>query len=445
MMKINLKNVLIIFLIMFLLIPCFHYFISENMDFVRYSSDNQGKYLQIQDYAYHIIVSKSFWFENSGNIYSLEFQQKALSNYINSKIDLAMPIGITPIGLLLFLPFSFLSLYSISLSYTFWMSFSFFVLFSAIWHAILEFEKQNRRFGRWTIFIIFTIFSFSTFTAIFLGQTSIYGVGLLVFLIVFIKRKNESLRSSENISYPIIIVMFFLGIKPNYTILGLGFLLIYGIWRESLYSIVIFIVFFIVLSPFLESNWFFSYLKTVKMINNGNLPEQYSWTYAPETMILFRTAFKGIIGDHVAVKISNIVNLSIYVFVMLFGTLVIKQKNDKKDFWLLRKVTKEQASISLIASYLLFAPYAGSYEDFLFLIVFYVVLIFGEIPKVKNWESIIISLLLLITLSHNLLDNGKSILFIWFLKLILFILIYRILESNKFYFNVVNLSRQKIA
>ena len=60
-----------------LAVLCFHRFVSKEIDFVIYSSG----FFQISDYAYHIILVKTFWFDGFGNIYNLSFQQKAITAY----------------------------------------------------------------------------------------------------------------------------------------------------------------------------------------------------------------------------------------------------------------------------------------------------------------------------------------------------------------------------
>ena len=114
-----------------LLIYCFHYVISQEIDYVTYSDGR----LKIQDYAYHIIIVKKFWFDGFGNIYKLAFQQQALSAYIGSQIYKVMPLGITPLSLILWLPFAYVARFSMPLSYTLWSAFSIGVLLIALWNV----------------------------------------------------------------------------------------------------------------------------------------------------------------------------------------------------------------------------------------------------------------------------------------------------------------------
>jgi hypothetical protein len=95
-----------------LLIYCFHRFISQQIDFVACLKG----YLKIQDYAYHIILVKAFWFDGFGNIYDVYFQQQALSSYIGSQINKVMPLGITPIALVVWFPFAYVARFNMYVS-----------------------------------------------------------------------------------------------------------------------------------------------------------------------------------------------------------------------------------------------------------------------------------------------------------------------------------------
>lgn len=60
----NYKRWLIVCFVSVLVTICFYHFISKQIDFVAHSKGH----LKIQDYAYHIILIKSFWFDGFGDI-----------------------------------------------------------------------------------------------------------------------------------------------------------------------------------------------------------------------------------------------------------------------------------------------------------------------------------------------------------------------------------------
>ena len=143
-MNISLKQRLIVCFVSVLFVLCFHYFISEKMEFVTYSNG----YLAIQDYAYHIIITKAFWFDGFGDIYKLNFQQQALSAYIGSQIYTVMPLGITPIALVVWLPFAYAARFSMAFSYTLWITFSLGILITAFRNILQNFHRNKNLWFR---------------------------------------------------------------------------------------------------------------------------------------------------------------------------------------------------------------------------------------------------------------------------------------------------------
>ena len=403
------KKWLVVCLVSVLLTLCFHYFVSEQMEFVTYSDG----YFKIQDYAYYIIIAKAFWFESFGNIYDLSFQQQALSMQIGAQIYYVMPLGITPIALVVWLPFAYVARFSMSLSYTLWSVFSLGVLFFALWN-VFRYAFQLKKLALLPITLSFvTIFSATTFRAIILGQTSILAAGLLIYLIYFMhKTANQSRSSNWLIIY---IIIFILGTKPTYIALGLGLLIIYGMWREALYSIAIVLIFLIGITPMLGVEWVPSYLKLLRMYSHGKFPEFYSWAIVPETMNIFRSALQNIIGDNIAGFISNVVTYSVYISVVGFSVLAMLRDKPTDKLTLLR-VTKDQLFVLLVASYLLFAPYAGGYEDVLFLSVFVMVLHVGNTPLLTNYKSLALTFFLFAILFHNIFPLDKPLWLLWLLK-----------------------------
>ena len=395
-----------------LLVLCFHHFISKKIAFVTYSNG----YLRIQDYAYHIIIVKAFWFDGFGNIYDLYFQQQALSSYIGTKIYTVMPLGITPVALVVWFPFAFVSCYSMALSYTLWITFSVFVLFAALWQIGRNLSlKESLPLLPITLSLV-TLFSAATFFTIILGQTSILAAGLLIYLICFVHKTANQSKSSNWLI--IFIIIFILGTKPTYIALGLGLLIIYGMWREALYSIAIVLVFLIGITPMLGVEWVPSYLNLLRMYSHREFPAFYASAIVPETMNIFRSAFRNILSDNIAGFISNVVTYSVYISVVGFSVLAMLRDKPTDKLTLLR-VTKDQLFVLLVASYLLFAPYAGGYEDILFLPVFITVSLHGNTPPLTNYKSLTLTCILFVILLHNIFPPEKPLWLFWILKTII--------------------------
>ena len=242
--NISLKKWLILCFVGLLSTFCFHYFISEQMEFVTYSNGN----LRIQDYAYFIIIAKGFWFDGFGNIYEPYFQQQALSAHVGSQMYTVMPLGIPPMALVVWLPFAYVARFSMALSYTLWIAFSLGILFTALWSIVRNFYRdKNIPILPITLSFV-TIFSATTFRALQLGQTSVLAAGLLIYLIYFVHKTAKELKSGSWL--PILLIIFLLGIKPTYLALGLGLLIIYGRWRQISYSVVVIIFVLICVTPY---------------------------------------------------------------------------------------------------------------------------------------------------------------------------------------------------
>ncbi len=408
-MNITLRKRLIVCFVGVLLTLCFHYFISEQIEFATYSNG----YFRIQDYAYYIIIAKAFWFEGFGNIYEIYFHQQALSMYIGAPIYYVMPLGITPIAMVVWLPFAYVARFSMSLSYTLWSVFSIGVLFFALWN-VFRYAFQLKKPALLPIALSFvTLFSWHILLSIYGGQTSVLAAGLLIHLF-YIMQRTATKSQSDNWLL-IVLLIFMLGIKPPHMALGLGLLMIYGRWREALYSVVLILVVIIGVTPMLSVKWVPSYLKILPMYGRKDIPDIYAWSITLEAMNIFRSAYRSIIGDNTVIFVSFVVTYTVYLSVVGVSVFA-KIKGKSIDKLSPLKVTKEQLYILLVASYLLFAPYAGGYEDILFLPIFITVLLCGNTPPLTSWKSLTLTFILFVILLHTLFPPNKPLWLLWLLK-----------------------------
>lgn len=405
----SLKRRLKICFIGTLLILCFHFFISEQIDFITCSNGN----LIIQDYAYYIIITKTFWFDDFGDIYKLAFQQQALSAYVGLPITKAMPLGITPIALVVWFPFAYVARVNMALSYTLWIMFSLGILFTALWR-IDRHVFQLKKFELLPITLSFvTIFSTTMFRALHLGQTSVLATGLLIHLLYFVHKPDKELKSGN--WAPILFIIFLLGIKPTYLALGLGLLIIYLMLWQTIYSLVVVIFVLIFVTPILSTDWILSYLHQLSIFTRKAIPDAYASAFAPHTMHIFRSSFSKMIGDKFAILISSIVTCCVYISVVGFS-IFSKISSNPPDHLPSLIVTKGQLFILIIGSYLLFAPYAGGYEDVLLLSVFIMVMLYGNTPPLKNFKSLTLTVILVVILLQPLFPPNKPLWLLWLLK-----------------------------
>ena len=406
------KKWLVVCFVSVLLVFCFHHFVSKQIEFVTYSNG----YFRIQDYAYHIILVKAFWFDGFGNIYDLYFQQQALSAHVGSQINTVMPLGITPLALVVWFPFAYVARLNMALSYTLWITFSIGIIFTALWR-IGRYVLQRKKQQLVPITLIFvTVFSSIMFRTLYLGQTSVLTTGLLIHLI-FIGYKASN-RPESDIDLLIPLIIFILGIKPPYIALGLGLLIINGLWREAFYSVAFVTVVLIGVTPLLTVEWMSSYINLLRMYSQGDITDVYDWAIKPHTMNIFRSAFRNFIGDNIAGLISNVVTYGVYIGVMGFSFLT-QIRGKQTDQLIPLRVTKGQLFVLLVASYLLFAPYAGGYEDLLLLPIFVMVLLVGNSPPLTSYKSLAILFFLLVILLHNFFPPDKPLWLFWILKAVI--------------------------
>ena len=427
----NIFSYFILLIIVCMLIFIFHRFISQKTPFVYYSESDNSTYFKIQDYAYHIIITKNFWFYNYGNIYDVKFQIESLTKHIGKKTTYPMAIGITPIALIIWFPFAWVSIYSLSLSYTLWVSFSLLTLYSGFLLIAIDFYENKKPPFILILLIFVTLFSTSHFLGLALGQTSIFSSGLIIHLMRII---NKSDKKGKVDTFFLFLILFASGIKPVYSIIAFGILLIYKKWREAFTSTLTMFLILALITPFLTFDWISSYLNLLKMYSSGEFPIFYEWAVVPNTKTIFRSAFKDIIGDKIANSISNYVTLFTYLFVI--GCSITKTNtNQFKLLNIFQKTTKEQAIAILIGSYLLFAPFANPCEDFLFLILLITSVITKKFPKLTFSGGIIFAFLVFLIMSQSFLYYRNFLWLLWLIKAtIIFLMIYffRFEYSNNF-------------
>jgi len=195
-------------------------------------------------------------------------------------------------------------------------------------------------------------------------------------------------------------------------------LIIYGLWAEAIYSVLLLIVSLLFITPFLTTDWIFSYYQQLSVFSRETVPYEYARAFAPHTMNIFRSAFRNIIGDKIARSISTMVTVGVYTGVIGYSIL-LKIKNVSIDEPSPLKVTKAQLFVLIIGSYLLFAPYAGGYEDLLLLPVFIMVLLAGNSPNLTNYKSIALICILFFILFYNTLPPNKPVWLFWTLKAVI--------------------------
>src|SRR3990170_735527 len=189
----------------------------------------------ISDFCYWILVVKSFWLGETNSIYTLESNLRAMSSFFGQEIKYAMPIGVSPTALLIWLPFSYVAIYSLSLANTAWVSFSLTVFSMSIIIARRTLYSLNPYFSN--IFLLVTSLFFLSFefqTCIFKGNTSVLASGIFILLILTLYSQTNT-----NFIKKFVLILFYLiilSIKTTYLIIALILLLIFGYILEYILS-----------------------------------------------------------------------------------------------------------------------------------------------------------------------------------------------------------------
>ena len=408
------KRWILIFFVGFVVGYFFHRFLSKKIEFVIYDNG----YLRIQDYAYHIIITKAFWFDGFGNIYDLTFQQKALSSYVGSRINTVMPLGITPLALFIWFPFAYVARFNMALSYTLWTFFSITTLLAGLWNLARHVLESNKIDLLPALFLLTVLFSALTCLAIYIGQTSVIATGLLVYLICIVHKNSEESKQKNKIFIPMLI--FLMGIKPPYIAIGLGLLAIYGLWMQILISLVAVGIALVLVTPILTLDWIPSYFCLIRMYSIGKIPDVYAWSIKPHTMNIFRSAFRHFFADKVLSLISSFVIYSVYICVVGFSILSQKRYIISKRFTSFRP-SKGFLFVLLIGSYLLFAPYANVYEDVLLIVIFATVIIYGKCTRLLNYKSLVLFIILNSILYHKFFPPDKPLWLFWVFKAVIIV------------------------
>ncbi len=401
---------LLLFLFVSLLAVFFHHTITPRMGFIHLSHDTFG----LQDYAYHIILTEHLLVKRQVNIYDPDTQMKVLSSYMNSAINVAMPVGATPVAFFLWIPFAIISHYQLSLSYTVWMMVSFLILAVSLWKIFRwQFSSGEPQYAP-LLFIFLSFFSVVGFVTIILGQTSILAAGLISLLIYYLHNNRTSDDYKQRVLISVLAV--FVALKPNYMIIGFGLLLIYKKGWEFILALGILLLLLLAMTPLLTIDWPGSYLKSVQMYLSGNFPAFYGWSVASETM----STFAGTFGSTFGRRNANCISLFILVLSWLWiAWSILRFSVPGLSGFTLNQL---QCLILLIAGCLLFSTHSGAYEDLLLTPVFVAVGLSGRAPRLKSRGSIFICFCLVFIMSFYVFSQTEWNGLIFVLKTVVLVL-----------------------
>jgi hypothetical protein len=371
----------------------FFFLISPRIGFAGFGQNS----FYLQDYAYHVILTKQFWFDGGGDIYALDFQRRALSVFLGRPAPVAMPVGATPIMLIVWLPFAWAARFSLALSYSLWMTFSVGALFLALWKI---FKRSSPPEDRQTLPVVLcglTVFSLAGVSTMLVGQTAAFAAAAFS-LVLYRLTAASPAKSLHPMDWPLVMLVVLSGLKPPYLMIGFGLLWVYGRWREVFFAGTIFLLVLLALTPGLTAGWPASYFKTLQMYGGGEFPEVYGWSIVPHTMNVLRNAISAWTGDGRAAVISSIVSGLVFLTIMVISLF--------RSIW--PPARRPKLAVALVAACLLFAPYLGAYEDLLMIPAFVAVLLTGRTPPFFSAPGLTIAAALFICLLHAVPGLGRN-------------------------------------
>ncbi len=172
--------------------------------------------IEISDFAHHYNLFRRYWTHGESIPYESEAQISSLRELCPlSSADQAIPIGLSPVSLLLVFPVKFLPSGSLHLAYLLWISGSFVVVFAALRRALHETACS---LGLPAALIALVFLSPLVADAVSLGQFSLLGVGMLLW--IFNLQNSANRLSSGRANFLSCLALLVLSMKPTYFILG---------------------------------------------------------------------------------------------------------------------------------------------------------------------------------------------------------------------------------
>lgn len=381
--------------------------------------------IQVSDFVYYVIFARAFWFENLSDLYSSSAYLQVLPTIVGNAIPVPMPLGISPIALVLLFPFAMLSYLSFEIAQAAWVAFSLQLLG---YQSLLVFRRLSDQGTvlKVLIGIAACIFVGSTtmVVAISHGQTSIFATGALLFIFLNCFGLNPSINSTAMAceksfwgqhNYLTIFAFIALAVKPQYFAIALCMLLLSGNRRTAFLGATLAATLTILVSLKLNISWIHDYMSGMSVFSSGDIPKNYRHAFAPTSMNLFSSAFTPYLGQRLCMTVSNVVSTITFVSIIAIASL---PTFFERLFPRLTTLCENSRGVVVcLGAYLLFMPYAGSYEDLLLWLLLSITLISQTSTtfQFKNLSTLI--LLLYLLLNHTRLSFLVPKALLWVAKL----------------------------
>ena len=300
----------------------------------------------VQDYAYHMLAFQE-WGESGGAPYEEETRQRAARRIDLPESASAMPIGISPVGMVLSTPLHWLGGLDLRLSYIVWMAFSVTLLGAAMRMFLAPGDLKSAPLLVGLPLVV--VASGAFLRAVVLGQTSPLALALLLFIAAL------SLRRSPAVEGALGLALLLLLLKPTYGVMGVFWLLGTRHYRAIGGAAVGALVLCGLAEVLTQGGLISSYVATLRLYSDPNSGVYSSWWTAESSMNSLTNTAAWFLGRSRAFWWSN----TLYTggILALGGVALWHGLRKGKPTHLL--------GYSTLALFLLFVPYGGAYEELL--------------------------------------------------------------------------------
>ncbi len=376
-----------------------------------YGIDNDPIFLQngalrISDFAYYVVIIRSFWFGGPRGIYSLEDNLAVLRELLGTDIGGVMPLAVTPASAFLFLPFAVVSLFSMSVAKSFWCGLSMAAVLTAasgfrdIWTGTSSHSRIKLGLAAAIVFL-----SHSFFLTLWLGQTSLFFFASLLSLL-------NALRKGDRRILPVLPALFFAGLKPTYFGIMVLVLLVYGAWRAISIAASFLAAAALFCTVYTSPVWISEYVSMFTVFSRYPLPPEFRLPFAFDQMNVFRSGWSSFASQETLLTLSR----SVLFIAVAGGAVSILRNLQRQD-----EIGAKRRMIILTACYVLFSPYLSPYEEIL--AAFPILLIISGAPEYLDSRRFLSCLLLLfLVLNFNPLLTPWNRELLWIAKAVLFAL-----------------------
>lgn len=331
--------------------------------------------LQILDFAYHWAIVRGFWWHDTGGISSAGALIAALTPLLGAPPPAVMPNPMSPTIVMVWLPLALLPIAWLREAYLLWLSFSIALCAAAF---AMTFGLKCRRRQRFlaVIAVFFVAVSPVFANGVILGQTTACVLGVLLLIVKGIHRAEKiSLRSDLLLAGALSI----LSVKLPYLLIGVGLLGIFHRWRAIFYGVALIILLVLIASVWADPGWLGEYVLVMQSYSRRDFSAGgFVWGDYGATTPTVTTMLRPVVSSQM---------LGFFSFGAAVGAAVVVAKLVLRPQPLDRGDVLLVGVITLVGTYLLFAPYLGSYEDLLLLLPVVVLYLVAGDPRVRLLQN----------------------------------------------------------